>query len=251
MSPRTAIKRVLILGGTTEARELAAELAKDRRWSIISSLAGRTRAPAHIAGDVRIGGFGGPSGLADFIRADNVDVIIDATHPYADTISDNARTAARATGCRYLRLCRPPWHPVSGDTWLDAADNEAAARIIKTGATALLTIGHKGLGPFIARRDIRLIARMIEPMEGRAPDHVDIILKRPPFWLEDELALMRDRQVDTLVTKNAGGSMVAAKLAAARTLGLPVIMIARPQNQPHCDATTVSQTIALLNHEDT
>ena len=158
---------VLILGGTAEARELAAALVSDPRWSIISSVAGRTRNRSSIEGAVRIGGFGGIPGLAAYITENGIQIVIDATHPYADTISANAEATCDTTGCRYIRLCRPPWHPASGDRWLVAQSSEAAADLLEPSTTALLTIGQKDLAPFFARGDTRLIARMIE---GLGPD---------------------------------------------------------------------------------
>lgn len=242
---------VLILGGTAEARELAATLVSDPRWSIISSVAGRTRNRSSIEGAVRIGGFGGIPGLAAYITENGIQIVIDATHPYADTISANAEAACDTTGCRYIRLCRPPWQPASGDRWLVAQSGKAAADLLEPSTTALLTIGQKDLAPFFARGDTRLIARMIEAPAERPPGHVTIILDRPPFTLENELTLMRSHAVDVLVTKNAGSPLVAEKLAAARDLGLPVIMIARPTAQPPVDAATVAEATALLDHHDT
>lgn len=246
-------KRLLLLGGTREARQLAEALSSDPTWLITSSLAGITRTPDAIAGDVRTGGFGGRDGLVKYLTEHRIDVVADATHPYATTISRNAQTAAAAIGCRYLRLCRPPWQPDADDTWIGARDVADAASCIAPDASVFLTIGRQQLAPFMARRDITLVARIIEPPDSDVTDNVTVILARPPFALADEIALMRRHAVDTLVTKNAGGSAVAAKLAAARQLGLSVIMIARPEGQPPVDAETVAEMRALLAslHHDT
>lgn len=246
-------KRLLLLGGTRDARRLAEALAEDPRWLITSSLAGITRSPDAIAGAVRTGGFGGSAGLAHYLREQHIDVVVDATHPFATTISHNAHRAAAAFGCRYVRLARPPWQPGPDDVWVEARDVADAARRIAPASTVFLTIGRQQLAPFVVRRDIALIARMIEPPAAGIADTTTVILARPPFRLADEIALMRNHAVDVLVTKNAGGDAVAAKLAAARELGINVIMIARPAGQPPADATTVAEMLAVLAdlHHDT
>lgn len=255
MSHHSETRRLLILGGTSEARDLARALGErtangDRRWSVISSLAGRTSAPEPIAGDVRSGGFGGASGLADYIATERIDAIVDATHPFAEAISRQAAEAASATGAKYHRLVRPPWTPEPGDAWSPATTVEEAAGQLPAGAAVFLTIGRQQLAPFVTRRDIRLVARMIEPPDPPLPDSVEVILARPPFTIEAERRLLADRRIDVVVTKNAGGELVRAKLVAARALGLPVIMIERPADQLPADATTVAGILALLDHHD-
>ena len=239
--------RLLLLGGTREARELAGRLADDRRWSVISSLAGRTRAPEALVGDVRVGGFGGVDGLAGYLASNDVDIIIDATHPFAEAISQNAFNAARQTGRPYLRLCRPSWQPEAGDHWLPARDVQHAAALLEPGCKVLLTIGRQELAPFLQRSDIRIVARMIEAPSEAVPLHVEIILARPPFNVADEVALIRDRRFDVMVTKNAGGCSVEAKLTAARELGLSVIMIQRPPHAPPAAAQSVDDVCRLLD----
>lgn len=239
--------RLLLLGGTREARELAERLAHDERWSVISSLAGRTSEPERLAGQVRVGGFGGVVGLAGYLSRNQIDVIVDATHPFAEVISHNALSAAMQTGVPHLRFCRPPWQPGVGDQWLMARDVQHAAELIDPGAHVLLTIGRQELAPFLQRDDVHVVARMIEAPEQGVPRHVEIVLARPPFTVPDELALLRDRRINVLVTKNAGGASVEAKLTAARQLGLPVIMIERPHDAPRADAETVTQLMHLLD----
>ncbi len=239
MSNRT----ILILGGTTEARELATALSKSGTDRIVTSLAGVTSAPVLPRGETRRGGFGGADGLQRYLEAETVDLLVDATHPYATQITASAHIAAAQSGCPYLRLERPPWTAKAGDTWHIVPDIDGAARALPDNATAFLTIGRQELGAFANRTDCRLIARMIEPPDV-PPVGIEIVIGRPPFAVEDETALMRDRNVTVLVSKNAGGDR--AKLDAARDLGLPVIMIDRPSGLPEPDATTVAQALALI-----
>lgn len=246
MRSATNPKRLLILGGTREARHLADALANDARWSITSSLAGATRQPHNIAGNVRTGGFGGSTGLAKYLHETEIDIVIDATHPFAATISQNARTAASEAGCVYLKLCRPAWQPGPGDNWMAARDVAHAAELVEPNSTVFLTIGRQQLAPFADRRDLTLIARMIEPPAPHFAERMTVILARPPFETTDEVTLMQTHRVGVLVTKNAGGPAVDNKLAAARQLGLPVVMIDRPAGQPPADAATVDEMLELL-----
>ncbi len=240
--------RVLLLGGTQEARELAVVLDSDPRFTIISSLAGRTRHPDPTSRNVRRGGFGGAGGLVDYASANDIAVIVDATHPFAEMISNNAEQAARELGIAYKRLSRPAWHPRHGDNWISASSVAAAAALVPSQTTAFLTIGRQQISAFAARCDIRIVARMIELPEPPLPDTVEFVLARPPFSLADELATLQRHRVEILVTKNAGGNAVAAKLHAARQLALPVIMIDRPTGQPPADTESVTDMIALLEH---
>ncbi len=251
MPPRRSPKRVLILGGTAEARALAQRLGDDKRFTLTTSLAGITTTPVAIAGPVRTGGFGGSAGLAAYIRATMVDIVIDATHPFAIRISANAARAAADARCTVLRLCRPPWLPRENDDWTSATDVAHAADLIETGATVLLTVGGKQLQPFAARRDVTIHARMIEAPAEPLPDHISVILDRPPFSLEGERSLLRKAGARVLVTKNAGSDAVDAKLDAARSLSVPVIMIERPPGAAPADAETVDEMLALLDHHAT
>lgn len=239
-------KRLLILGGTAEARELAGHLADRDGLTVITSLAGATSAPLEPAGDTRIGGFGGADGLAQYLEDQRIDLVIDATHPFAVTISQNAIEACHRAGRPRLRLQRPPWETGPGDRRIDVPDAAAAAAQIAASDIAFLTIGSKGLDPFIQRLDAYFLARMIEQPEPDLPNHFTLILARPPFTLAGELELIDRYRVTCLVTKNAGGAQTAAKLDAARLRGLPVIMIARPPG-PKADAQTVGEMMALVN----
>lgn len=236
-------RTILILGGTTEARELATTLSKSGTDRIVTSLAGVTSAPVLPDGETRQGGFGGAEGLRRYLEAESVDLLVDATHPYATQITASAHSATAQSGCPYLRLERPPWTAEAGDTWHIVPDIDAAARALPDGTTAFLTIGRQELGAFADRTDCHLIARMIERPDA-PPERIEIVIGRPPFSIEDETALMRDRTVSVLVSKNAGGDR--AKLDAARGLGLPVIMIDRPSDLPEPDAATVAQTLVLI-----
>ena len=220
-------KRVLILGGTSDARILAAELLA-AGYEPVSSLAGVTKAPVLPAGDVRVGGFGGEEGLYTYLNGGNFAAVADATHPFAAQISQHGFTAAKRAGVPYLRLERQAWVPSSGDTWTPVADIRAAAACLPAGARIMLTIGRKEIAPFLARNDLSGVVRMIERPALALPAPWQLILARPPFNLEDETKLMITHGITHLVTKNAGGPQTEAKLLAARALGVPAIMIERP-----------------------
>lgn len=237
--------RVLLLAGTREARLLAERLAGDPRLAVTASLAGVTRHPAPLAVATRSGGFGGAGGLARFIAAERIDAVVDATHPFAAQMSANAAAASAAAGVPLLRLQRPQWRPGPGDTWIPARDAAEAARLIPAGARCLLTVGRKDLGAFAARTDVHFVMRMIEQPGAGAPVPAgDIIRDRPGSSAGQEERLLRDHAITVLVAKNSGGADGDAKLAAARQLALPVVMIARPGQptgpapDPH-DGTTV------------
>ncbi|MEV6996327.1 cobalt-precorrin-6A reductase [Streptomyces sp. NPDC093982] len=225
MSPR----HVLILGGTTEARELAAALAAHPGVRVTTSLAGRVARPGAVAGDVRVGGFGGAEGLADWLRAEHVDTVVDATHPFAESITANAVRAATATGVPSLVLCRPGWRPGPGDRWHEVASlDEAAALLPSLAHRVFLTTGRLGLAVFAHLTDLHFVVRSVDPPEPPMPPHTEVLLSRGPFTLAEESALLRDHRIDTLVTKDSGGTATAAKLTAARQLALPVVLVRRP-----------------------
>lgn len=220
--------KVLILGGTAEARELADLVAQDQHFEPISSLAGRTTDPLMPQGRVRVGGFGGADGLAAYMRDEGIALVADATHPFAARISAHAHAAAARCGIPYLRLERPAWSRAPGDDWRIVNDAAEAASALEPGTRALVTIGRQELAPFAARADVELLARMIEAPETPLPPHMRILIARPPFTLVQERALIAEHRITVLVTKNSGGSQTRAKLDAARQAGVPVIMIARP-----------------------
>lgn len=236
----------MILGGTSEARLLAGSLVKEDRWNVITSLAGRTADPAPVAGEIRTGGFGGAGGLTRYIAETGVDFLVDATHPFASRISANAVAACGNADIPGLRLERAPWRPLPGDDWNVVADIAAAAAAIPGGARAFVTVGRQEIAPFLQRADIAVIARMIERPEVDLPANAEIVLARPPFTLDSERAFLVDRKVGVLVAKNSGGKATAAKLAAARELHLPVIMVARPQKPPMRTVSTVNEALGLI-----
>ena len=239
--------RVLILGGTSEARDLAARLVSAGHH-VVTSLAGVTSAPRLLAGEVRTGGFGGASGLAGYLAAKNFDWLIDATHPFAAQISAHARVAAGQTGVALVRLERPPWRPEADDRWVSVPDTAAAVQALPEGATAFVTIGRKEAAAFAQRGDIRVVARMIEGPSEPLPDNWRLVLARPPFSVDEELALMRAEGVSVLVTKNAGGAGTA-KLEAARAFRLPVVMIERPPKPQVRTGAGVEEVFELIGGE--
>jgi precorrin-6A/cobalt-precorrin-6A reductase len=226
-------RRLLILGGTGEAAALARTLVEAGEWEVTTSLAGRTRAPAALPGAVRIGGFGGADGLAAYLRAERIDRVIDATHPFAATMSANAAAACDRLAVPLLRIERPAWAPVPGDRWIDVADaGEAAdwlAGTLPTGSAVLLTLGRQDVAPFKRCPDLRFVLRSIEPPapEDLPPDCL-LLSERGPFTLDGERGLIGRHGIRAVVAKNAGGDATAAKLAAAREAAIPVFMIRRP-----------------------
>lgn len=246
---------ILILGGTTEARELAAALA-DRTGSqvadtrVTSSLAGRVAQPRLPAGQVRIGGFGGVPGLAAWLRAERVDAVIDATHPFAGAISRNAAEATAEVHVPLLALRRPSWVPVPGDRWhLVGSLDEAAAPLPALGSRIFLTTGRQGLAAFAALDDLFFLARSVDAPEPPMPRQTEVLLDRGPFTLDGERAVLREHRIDVLVTKDSGGAATAPKLTAARELGLPVVVVRRPE--PPAGVPTVPDVpgaLAWLEH---
>lgn len=234
--------RLLILGGTGEASELARAL-EGHAFDVVSSLAGRVERPAPLPGIVRIGGFGGADGLAAWLRAERIDIVVDATHPFAATISAHARAACDGIGLPRLILERPAWRPVPGDRWIEVADAAQAAGLLPgLGRRALLTVGHRDLAAFTARGVA--VARVIDP--PRQPFPFEIVTNRGPFDIESERRLFAERRIDVLVTKASGGQATAAKLTVARELSLPVLMLRRPPPEPGERATSVAEALAWL-----
>ena len=237
--------RVLILGGTREARELALILVAGG-LDVITSLAGITAGPVLPEGAVRRGGFGGVDGLVRYLLDDRIAAIVDATHPFALQMSGNAAAAARIARIPLLRVERPAWISQPGDMWIIVQSATEAAAIVPAGARAFLAIGGKEMGVFFGRDGISGVARMIEPFRGPVHPEWTIILQRPPFELENEMKLLLHHRVTHLVTKNSGGSDTSAKLDAARRLGLPVVMIARPAKLKGMVFATPTELAAAL-----
>ncbi|MEI7600321.1 MAG: cobalt-precorrin-6A reductase [Aestuariivirga sp.] len=219
--------RILILGGTRDAREIADALVARGR-NVITSLAGATTQPVLPSGDVRIGGFGGVDGLKSYLEAEQIGLAIDATHPFAARMSAQAFEACQSSGVQLIRFERATWSAAEGDDWTHVSSPAEAARTVPAGARVLLTTGRKDLQPFFDRHDISGIARMIEAPPADPPANWEILRERPPFGVQDETALMAANAITHLVTKNAGGAATEAKLKAARELKIPVIMVTRP-----------------------
>ena len=223
------VRHVLILGGTTEARRLAEELDGDPALRVTSSLAGRVAAPRLPAGQVRIGGFGGPEGMARWLREHQVDALIDATHPFADTISHHAARAAAAVHVPLLALRRPGWVAGPGDRWHPAASLEEAARLLPDlGERVFLTTGRMGLATFAHLTTPWFLVRSVDAPQPPLPPRMEMILDRGPFTLDGETDLLRRHRIDVLVTKDSGAGATAPKLTAAREAGIPVVVVQRP-----------------------
>ncbi|RNC90710.1 cobalt-precorrin-6A reductase [Oceaniradius stylonematis] len=220
---------VLILGGTREAATLARRLVDAHPdWRVVTSLAGRTAEPAPIAGEIRTGGFGGIAGLADFLRRERITRMIDATHPYARQISANAAEAAALAGVKLDVHTRPPWDRQPGDDWREVASEADAAAAIPPGARVFLALGSQHLAPFEARRDVHFIVRMIDPPASPLPLASHTIVTGKPGPAAEEERVLRDHAITCIVCRNSGGDGAYGKIEAARTIGIPVIMIARP-----------------------
>jgi precorrin-6A/cobalt-precorrin-6A reductase len=233
---------VLILGGTAEARALAQELA-DAGVPIVSSLAGRVAQPRLPVGEVRMGGFGGPAGLTQWLTRRAIVAVVDATHPFAERISASAVAAAAQAGIPLLRLERPAWQATDGDRWHRARDlPQAAAAVRRLGARrVLLTTGRQGLAAFAPDDVAWFLIRCVDPPECPLPARHQILLDRGPYTVDGELSLIDGHRIDLVVTKDSGGRLTEAKLEAARARGLPVVVVARP---PRPNAATVATVAA-------
>ncbi|MGW6214530.1 cobalt-precorrin-6A reductase [Streptomyces sp. NBC_00197] len=240
---------VLVLGGTTEARELAAELTARPGVQVTTSLAGRVARPGAVEGDVRTGGFGGADGLARWLREHRVDVLVDATHPFASGITANAARAATATGVPAVVLRRPGWQAGPGDRWHEAGSlTEAAALLPGLGRRVFLTTGRLGLAAFAHLSGPHFLVRSVEAPDPPLPPDTEVLLARGPFTLDDERALLLRHRIDVLVTKDSGGAATSAKLTAARDLALPVVVVRRPPLPDGVSAVPdVPSALALLD----
>lgn len=241
--------RVLLLGGTTEAAAAAGALAA-AGIDAVYSYAGRTLAPVAQPLPRRIGGFGGAEGLADYLRAQGITHVIDATHPFAAQISTNAATACAATGTALLAFARPAWHPGPGDRWTHVPDIEAAALALpQAPSRVFLAIGRQRLDAFAGQPQHHYLLRLVDPPEAPLPlPQAQVVLARGPFDMAGDMALMQSHGTQVVVAKNAGGTGARAKLDAARALGLPVVMIDRPAVPPRALAGSLEQVMAWLGH---
>lgn len=246
MTPR---RRILLLGGTGDSRALAQRLAERDDLEVITSLAGRTEHPLAIPGSLRIGGFGGVDALAQYLDEEKIDLLIDATHPFAERISENAEAACRASGTPRLMLSRAPWQPVAGDRWITVADAEAAAQALKGLARQVfLSVGRQELEAFECLRDVWFLVRMIDAPRGDLPlKNYEVVLGRGPFEANGERALILLYGIEALVTKNSGGEATYAKIAVARELALPVVMIERPAAREAEVANSVDEALKWIS----
>jgi precorrin-6A/cobalt-precorrin-6A reductase len=247
---RIAPCRILLLGGTGEAAVLARLIREDfgADVALTTSLAGRTERPMPIPGDVRIGGFGGVEGLTTYLRDRAIDLVLDATHPFADQISAHARLACEAVSVDRLMLVRPMWrrHPL--DRWIEVADLAGAAAIVgKVGRRAWLTIGASELGAFADVTDVHFLVRLIHAPSSPLPlKFHEILIGRGPFSLAEEQHLLQRHAIDVLVCKASGGAATEAKLIAAREASLPVVMVRRPFVEPGPAVTSVEAAMSWL-----
>ena len=242
------MKRLLILGGTGEAVQLAAQTANLPGLETITALAGRTSQPGAVASAVRMGGFGGETGLIEYLQTMEIDLLIDATHPFAAQISWNAAGAAARVGIPRLMLIRPGWERLSLDNWIEVESIERAVTAIPATAKRIfLTIGRQQLAPFGCLTDRWCLIRSIDPPGA---DIIlppgKLLLDRGPFSLAQERQLLRDYQIQAIVSKNSGGDATYAKIIAARELGIPVVTIQRPIAPEGDRVENVSDSIAWL-----
>ncbi len=239
---------VLILGGTTEAYDLAAALVARGGLRVVTSFAGRTKTPRLPAGEWRSGGFGGAEGLAEYLRAECFDAVIDATHPFAAAMAINAAEACTQEGVKLLRLEREPWRAGPGDRWTEVDTLDEAAVNLRRGAKrVLMAVGRQELAPFVSLDDVWFLIRSVEAPEPMpAFKQYELLLSRGPFDAAGERALLRDKRIDTIVCKNSGGTATQAKLIAARELGIQVIMKRRPPRPELPIAYTIDDALAWI-----
>jgi precorrin-6A/cobalt-precorrin-6A reductase len=239
--------KVLILGGTSDARRLAERLRDAPGYATLLSFAGRTSSLQRPNLPHRVGGFGGVSGLAEFLAAEQFDALVDATHAYAAQMSRHALEAAERTRTPLLRFERPAWRAEAGDRWIEVADMTAAARALPTESSRVfLSVGRQEIAAFRAALQHRYVVRAIDQFDPGLPQ-ARVIAARGPFDLDAELALLRSEQIAWLVSKNSGSPETHPKLMAARALQLPVIMLARPAALPSARCETLDEALAWLS----
>ena len=240
-------RNILILGGITEAYALARELGEHPEMRVISSLAGRTGNPRLPVGDVRIGGFGGPQGLAAYLRENRIDAVVDCTHPFASRMGWNAAEGCATAGVPLLRLERPVWARRDGDVWDEVDDWAQAVTVVGAQSRrVLMTVGRQELAPFAGLDHVWFLIRSVEAPDPLPPfTQAEILLARGPFTRESERDLLTARGIDTILCKNSGGP-TDAKLAAARELGVRVVMKSRPRRPDTPRAASVAEALAWL-----
>jgi precorrin-6A/cobalt-precorrin-6A reductase len=247
-APQHPMKKLLVLGGTADARHLAGKLAT--KADVTLSLAGRTENPVAQGVPVRVGGFGGAQGLAAYLTEHRIDLLIDATHPYAAQISANAAEAAQRTGIPAIALRRPAWERQPDDRWIPVDNAAEAARLLgEPPRKIFLALGRQELLPFEAAPQHAYLIRSVDPVEPplAMPD-ATYILARGPFSETDDLALLETHGIDAIVSKNSGGQATYGKIAAARTLGIEVFLIRRPPLPDMPCGAGVDEVLALTDH---
>jgi len=224
--------KILILGGTRNARDLAIMLDAYPRLDVMTSFAGRTQEPRTF-GKTRIGGFGGTEGLTTYLREHSIDLLVDSTHPFATRISQNAVEASEFSSVERLVLVRPKWAKHPGDNWIDCLTLEKAAQSLPADAVAFLALGHQYLDVFTSREDVRFIARMLDKPKSPLPlKNHQLVIAKPSHIAAEEADLFNRHGVTHLVCRNSGGTLIYAKIEAARELGLPIYMLRRPPPPP-------------------
>jgi precorrin-6A/cobalt-precorrin-6A reductase len=244
------MRRILILGGTTEARALAGRLAGRADLAVTLSLAGRTAHPVAQPVPVRSGGFGGAEGLSNYLVKERIDALIDATHPYAAIMAANAAQAAGLSGVPFLALRRPPWSAVAGDRWSEVADARAAMQALgEAPRRVFLALGRNDIAPFVQAPQHHYLVRSVDPVEPPlGVPHASYVIGRGPFREADDQALLTAHRIETVVCKNSGGEATYGKIAAARALGLDVIMLRRPALPEVPVAETIADVLAWIDH---
>ena len=245
------LQRVLILGGTTESRQLAAQLATSRvKLDVVLSLAGRTREPMQYPVPLRIGGFGGARGLVDYLNERHIDLLIDATHPFAAQMSRHAALAAAETKTPFFALCRPAWQQAEGDRWTDAGSvPEAIGKLGKQSRRVFVTLGRQELAPLGTAPHHSYLVRSVDPVDPplEIPD-ARYIEDRGPFGIAAERALLAEHRIDVVLAKNSGGDATYAKIAAARDLGIEVVLVRRPPRNGVETVESVAEALSLAAH---
>jgi precorrin-6A/cobalt-precorrin-6A reductase len=239
--------RLLLLGGSTEANRLARRLSGHPRIKATLSLAGRTTNPAAATLPTRMGGFGGIEGLSRYLREENIRVVVDATHPFAAQMSGNAMAACASAHVPLAVFTRPPWRAQLGDAWTEVSDAmEAAVALGPLSKRVFLTVGRQQLAAFQSAPHQFLVRTIDPPVPELLPKSAEILLAKGPFTVAEEIDLMRRHAIEILVSKNSGGGATEAKIEAARSLGLPVVMIQRPPAQAQTVFYDVEQAIAWI-----
>lgn len=234
---------VLLLGGTGDAKRIAQRLA-DKNVKAVVTLAGATRNPDKLPLPTFSGGFGGRARFGQFLKEHSISKVLDATHPFAAQITERTAQVCKELSVSHCMFVRAPWKPETGDNWIEISQEEDAANHVSNGQTVFLGTGRQTLARFANLEGCHVICRQIDPPESAFPfAGGEFIVGRPPFSVDHEIALFKERGVDWLVVKNAGGALSKSKLVAARELGIPVLMIKRP---PLPDAEIVSDVESAI-----